>query len=627
MIEYSWLIPIMPIFGFLICLIAGYRYRMGLGQVAIFFMLISFLISLGTFMDVLGGKGPYEASFTWITIGGFDVGFGVLIDSLSAIMVLVVSLLILLIHIYSMGYMVPFIRTNKLSRYFAEMQLFSVGMLGLVIANNLLLMFMFWEIVGLCSYLLIGYFYRKPEAAKAAMKAFLVTRAGDVMFMIGTFVLFVYAGTFNLVELFEAAPGMDTGIITFAAIMLFGGAIGKSAQFPLHVWLPDAMEGPTTVSALIHAATMVKAGVYLVARNYPLFVLSPDAMTTVAYIGGFTALFAATMALVMVDIKKVIAYSTISQLGYMFLALGAGSIFAGMFHLVNHAFFKALLFLAAGSVINACMTNDIREMGGLRKVMPITAFTMLAGSLALSGIPPFSGFFSKDEVILSAFQQGDMILTFLGIAAAALTAFYTFRIWFMAFVGKYRGREHPKENPRVMTSVLTILALFAVFSGLIKWWFEGYMHHFVESYPHAVVENAEHMGTIQLHLIPNMGLMALTVIIAVSAIGIAYLGYVKRAFNPASIRKPLSPIHSILVDKYYMDYLFEELFGGRIGIYTYRVVGWIEKYIVDGIVDGIGKVTMYTGGGLRRIQTGNIHAYLSIVAIGVIIMLLYFGVV
>jgi NADH-quinone oxidoreductase subunit L len=526
-----------------------------------------------------------------------------------------------------MGYMVPFIRTNQLSRYFAEMQLFSVGMLGLVIADNLLLMFMFWEIVGLCSYLLIGYFYRKPEAARAAMKAFLVTRAGDVMFLIGIIVLFVYAGTFSLTELFELAPEMDLTILTFAAVMIFGGAVGKSAQFPLHVWLPDAMEGPTTVSALIHAATMVKAGVYLVARNYPLFVLSPDAMTTVAYIGGFTALFAASMALVMVDIKKVIAYSTISQLGYMFLALGAGSIFAGMFHLMNHAFFKALLFLAAGSVINACMTNDIREMGGLRKVMPVTALTMLAGSLALSGIPPFSGFFSKDEVILSAFQRGDMVLTFFGIAAAALTAFYTFRVWFMAFVGDYRGREHPKENPKIMTSVLTILAIFATITGFIKWWFEGYMHHFIETYPHEVLERAEHIGTIQPHLIPNEGLMVATVVIAATSITIAYLGYVKKVFDPASIRNPLRPIHAMLYDKYYMDYLFEEIFGGRIGLYWARATGWIDKYIVDGIVDGIGKTTMYAGGGLRRIQTGNIQIYLSIVVVGLIAILLYFEVV
>lgn len=626
MIEYSWLIPIMPLFGFIICLIGGYKVRMGYGQVAIFFMFLSWIISVGSFLDVLGGK-TYHTSIVWAIVGGQEIGFGVLIDNLSGIMVAVVSTLILLIHIYSMGYMVPFIRTNQLSRYFAEMQLFSVGMLGLVIADNLLLMFMFWEIVGLCSYLLIGYFYRKPEAARAAMKAFLVTRAGDVMFLIGVIVLFVYAGTFNLLELFELAPGMDVTILTFAVVMLFGGAVGKSAQFPLHVWLPDAMEGPTTVSALIHAATMVKAGVYLVARNYPLFVLSPDAMTTVAYIGGFTALFAASMALVMVDIKKVIAYSTISQLGYMFLGLGAGSIFAGMFHLINHAFFKALLFLAAGSVINACMTNDIREMGGLRKYMPVTAITMLAGSLALSGIPPFSGFFSKDEVILSAFLKGDMILTFFGIAAAALTAFYTFRVWFITFVGDYRGREHPKEGPKTMTVVLSTLAIFATITGLIKWWFEEYMHHFIETYPHEVIEKAEAMHTINLHLVPNEGLMVATVVIAVTSISLAYYGYVKKAFSIESIRNPLRPIHAILADKYYMDYLFEEIFGGRIGLYWARSTGWVDKYIVDGLVDGIGKTTMYGGGGLRNIQTGNIQVYLSIVVIGLIAILLYFGVV
>ena len=619
MIEYSWLIPIMPLFGFIICLTAGYRFTKGLGEVAIFLMFVSFLLSLGAFIDVLNGQ-TYQAKMVWAVVGGKEITFGVLIDQLSALMVLIVSTLILLIHIYSMGYMLPFIKTNRLSRYFAEMQLFSVGMLGLVIADNLLLMFMFWEIVGLCSYLLIGYFYRKPEAAKAQLKAFLVTRAGDVTFLIGIVVLFVYAGTFDLLKLFSLAPEMDNFVLTFAAVMLFGGAIGKSAQFPLHVWLPDAMEGPTTVSALIHAATMVKAGVYLVARTYPLFAMSSEALTIVAYIGGFTALFAATMALVMVDIKKVIAYSTISQLGYMFLALGTGSLFAGMFHLMNHAFFKALLFLAAGSVINACMTNDIREMGGLRKLMPITAYTMLAGSLALAGIPPFSGFFSKDEVILAAYNTGDMVLAFFGVAAAALTAFYIFRVWFLAFTGEYRGREHPKESPAVMTSVLAILAIFAFSTGFAKTWLESYMEHFIEtSYPHEVVKE----GYMQLVLEPNEALMALTVVIAVASITIAYLGYVRR-IPIYRIRDMFKPIHTLLYEKYYMDYLFEDIFGGRLGIYWARLTGWFDRVVIDGVVDGTGRFMLGSGGVLRRIQTGNVQYYLSVVLLGVMALIFYF---
>src|SRR5438034_6935428 len=467
----------------------------------------SLVLSLYVFVQVLL-QGALGGSFTeivtgyvWLpSIGGAEIRISILIDNLSSLMLVLVSFLCLLIFVYSLAYMHE---DEGKARYYAEVSLFATGMLGTVSADNFLQLLIFWEIMGLCSYLLIGFWYHKPEAAAAAKKAFLVTRVGDVLFLVAVLIIW---NEFHSLRFDVIAPQvglLNPQLLTLIPLLLFGGAVGKSAQFPLHTWLPDAMEGPTTVSALIHAATMVKAGVYLTARSFIFLVpLAPGveppftAILVIAGIGGFTALFAATMAVVNTDIKRVLAFSTISQLAYMFLGLGAGAYVmatqasrgeevnsagysAALYHLFNHAFFKALLFLSAGSVIHAVNTNDMREMGGLSKAMPTTSKVMLLGSLALAGIVPFSGFFSKGEILSVTFDAGAdhpgfYLLFAFGIVTAFLTAFYAFRLWFMTFHGEYRGHEHPHESPRVMTTPLMILAGFALVSGLLAYPMQGF---------------------------------------------------------------------------------------------------------------------------------------------------------
>jgi len=455
-LELAWLIPVLPVVAFLVIAFLGRRLWEGGAAVALVLVGAAAVLAAGVVLDVQHLDHPFEMRQQWLLVDlqsgpvAFDVG--VYVDNLTALMLIVVTSVSFLVILYSTAYMHG---DAGVRRYYAEITLFVGVMLGLVLANNFLLMFIMWELVGLCSYLLIGFWYRKPSAASAAKKAFLVTRIGDIFFLAGILILAALFHSLNYTDLFSAhlAPE-QSGLLTLALLCIFGGAVGKSAQFPLHVWLPDAMEGPTTVSALIHAATMVKAGVYLVARSYPLLVQSPDALLVVAVVGGFTALFAATMALTAYDVKRVLAYSTISQLAYMFLALGIGAAgvaawhgyTAGTFHLGSHAFSKALLFLAAGSVIHAVGTNDMRYMGGLRRIMPITSLAMLVGALSLAGIPPFSAFWSKDEILAEAFSAWThgggsvfLLLYVMGLATAFLTAFYMFRLWFMTFGGEYRG--------------------------------------------------------------------------------------------------------------------------------------------------------------------------------------------
>ncbi len=422
-------------------------------------------------MEVLAAPGHElpVPDINWVIIdGGLTIHLGLMVDSLTAVMLIVVTVVSLMVQIYSQGYMHG---DPGYHRYFAFMSLFTGSMLGLVLADNLLFIYVFWEMVGLCSYLLIGFWFHRPAAANAAKKAFIVTRLGDFGFLAAILLLFFNTGTFDIAELHTLAiTGALAGTtLTWAAIGIFAGAAGKSAQFPLHVWLPDAMEGPTPVSALIHAATMVAAGVFLVARTFPSFAHSVEALTTVAVIGGFTAIFAATMGLVMTDIKRVLAYSTISQLGYMMLGLGVGGVAIGIFHLFNHAFFKALLFLGAGSVNHATGTFDMRLMGGLRKVMPWTYATFLIASLSLAGIWPLSGFWSKDE-ILAASLQSQPILFALAMITVFMTAFYMFRVVFLTFGGEYRGgspeaHSKPHESPSVMVMPMVVLAILAVVSG------------------------------------------------------------------------------------------------------------------------------------------------------------------
>jgi NADH-quinone oxidoreductase subunit L len=685
-VEYSWIIIVAPLISFVLCFLMGRHQWEGGALMAIAAVGVSSVLSLLLFIHILiqgaiGGAVEIEvALFNWIGTpqAGRVVTIGLLLDNLGALMLLLVSFLSLLIVIYSVGYM--HLEPSGKQRYYGEVSLFIAGMLGTVSANNFLQLLIFWEIMGLCSYLLIGFWFYKPEAAAAAKKAFLVTRVGDVMFLAGILALFIIYGSFNILEIRHATEASgtfpaflaDRGLPLFLGfwipILIFGGAVGKSAQFPLHGWLPDAMEGPTTVSALIHAATMVKGGVYLVARSLPLFTGSTDAALVVAAIGGFTALFAATHALAQNDIKRVLAYSTISQLGYMFLGLGAAGYAlalaaaqgthdphaqegysASLFHLMNHAFFKALLFLGAGSVIHAVHTNDMRLMGGLRKAMPITSLTMLLGALSIAGIPPLSGFWSKDAVLESTFLLVEANPVFLGlwvmgIATAFLTAFYMFRLWYMTFHGSPRwaavpeeAREQhkltegavvhespperspaalapevhggPHESPPVMTSVLGVLALFAVGSGLLIFPLGGFTNLIF-------FEEAERVGAVEILIrlfarFPAVTLTATSLLVALAGIGLATLVYA-RGRPIAAVDRPTGvSVRRVLERRYYFDDFYNGI--GTHVVYGFaRANDWFDRNVVDGLVNGIATATLALARGFdfldRRVVDGAINS-------------------
>ena len=686
MFEYAWLIIVLPLLGFLIAGLAGRSFGRHVGWVSVGTIGGAFVVSLYLLIEVLG-KEAIGGGFTPVTVEGIEwvpgVEFNLLVDNLSAFMLALVSLLSTLIALYSIGYMA---HEEGKPRYFAEICLFVAGMLGTVSADNFLQLLIFWEIMGLCSYLLIGFWYHKPEAASAAKKAFLVTRIGDVLFLFGVIAIFVTFGTLNLLELPEkiaatfGMPGFDPRLMTVIPLLLFGGAVGKSAQFPLHVWLPDAMEGPTPVSALIHAATMVKAGVYLVARSFiflvPTHEVAPGvhevlepavpwtAILVIAVIGGFTAFFAATMALANYDIKRVLAFSTISQLAYMFLGLGAGAWFlaehgiaegstvgysAALFHLTNHAFFKALLFLAAGSVIHAVHTNDMREMGGLRKHMPVTAITMLLGSLALAGFPGFSGFWSKDEILKVTFEVGEANVVFLalyvlGITTAFLTAFYTFRLWFMTFSGRFRGHheEHVHESPGVMTGPLAVLAVFTVASGAFAFLTNGWSNLIFYG------EHTAESPLVGLTTFPGLPLAALSVAVALAGIGLAYLVYHRRTIPAASFTRSSAGarVHRLLLNRYYMDHGYNQL--ARHGVMGLAAAAdWFDRKVIDGVVNAIGRGGLAVAGAsdwfdrkvidgtvnafslstvrgsltLQRPQTGRVQNYAAVVVLGLSIVI------
>src|SRR3954454_12710779 len=470
-----WLIPLFPLLGFLVNGLFGRRLsKSAVNIAAILSVAVSFLYVVLAIQRLYPLNTPYvEHGFTWIQSGFFNVGFDLLLDRLTSVMLLVVTGVGLLIHIYAIGYMA---HEEGYARFFAYLNLFMFFMLVLVLASNLLLMFVGWEGVGLCSYLLVGFYFKEKFAGDAANKAFIVNRIGDFGFSLAIFLVVVLFGTLDFGRIVGAVSGMpvetSAHLLTAITLLLFLGAVGKSAQFPLYVWLPDAMAGPTPVSALIHAATMVTAGVYMIARVSFLYDHAPLAMHVVALVGLFTAVFAATIGLVQNDIKKVFAYSTVSQLGYMFLGLGVGAYSAGIFHLMTHAFFKALLFLGAGSVIHGLAgEQDLRHMGGLRKNMPITFVTLLMALVAISGIPPFSGFYSKDALLLAAYQHAPWMY-WVGVITAGMTAFYVFRAVFLTFFGTYRGHHHPHESPAVMTVPLMALALLSLGGGFIdvpKW--------------------------------------------------------------------------------------------------------------------------------------------------------------
>lgn len=625
MVAYAWLVPLFPLVAYLLLLVLGKRAQEGLvAAIGVLFSLASFVVSLLILSNVVakGAEAPYL--FHWLTIGKHIFTMGFEVTPLNALMLVVVTFVASLVLLFSRGYMHG---DERFSVFYQYLCLFVFSMLGLVISPNLLQVYVFWELVGLCSYLLVGFWYFKPEAASAAKKAFIVTRIGDVGLFIGIVLLYVATGTFDYDGIFKAVEAKKfaidwmspEGFITLTAILIFIGAIGKSAQFPLHVWLPDAMEGPTPVSALIHAATMVAAGVYLVARSFPLFAASPTALTVVAVIGGFTAIFAASIGLTQNDIKRVIAYSTVSQLGYMMLGLGVTAYVAGVFHLMTHAFFKALLFLAAGSVIHATDTQDIHKMGGLWRKMPVTAWTFLFGALALSGIPPFAGFWSKDEIVSAAFASGHSFLGILSLVAAFFTAFYIFRVFFLTFAGEYRGGggKQPHESGAVMTIPLTLLAILALTAGWINAPFMG----------NALGKFLMSGGEFGHEFPTSAGTMGLTVVIGLAGILLAWLMYGKGSIQPEHVAKATGPLYRLSFGKFFIDELYHTVIVVPV-VWLGRILNFMDRWIVDGIVTLVGESAYITSLGLKYGQNGQIQTYGLITTLGVAILVavsLYIG--
>jgi len=584
MAQILWLVPALPLLAFPLIVLFGKKMPGKGSYLAILAVLVSFGISLVAFiLKILAKMPPVDISIPWAVVGQAKLNLGILYDPLTAIMLLVVTIVSLMVHIYSIGYMHD---DRRFHWYFAVLALFTAAMLSLVLANNLLQFLISWELMGMCSYLLIGFWYDKPEAMYASKKAFITTRVGDIGLLLGAIMLFWGAKSLHFETIFKFAEegGLSVSFITAACILLFIGAMGKSAQFPLHVWLPDAMAGPTPASALIHAATMVAAGVYLVARCYPLFELAPTALLVVASIGTITALIAATIAVAQSDIKKVLAYSTISQLGYMMAALGVGGYVAGVFHLVTHAFFKSLLFLGSGSVIHALHTQDMYEMGGLSKKMKITTFTFVLASLAIAGIPPLSGFWSKDEILAHAYHGGYYFAYFVLLFTAFLTAFYMFRLCFLTFFGESRNEHaHPHESPPVMAYPLIVLCLFAVFLGFVNApFFSSAFTKFVA--PH------EHI------LKPDYALIAFSVIAALTGIYLASQLYLRKSVSEQVMIEWLGGTYETLkkgyfIDDFYTRFLVEPF--KRFG----ELIGWFDRTVVDGLVNGIGYLAVRSSDG------------------------------
>jgi NADH-quinone oxidoreductase subunit L len=638
--DYAYLIVGLPVLAFVLTIFLGWRLPKGGGFFTVLATFAGFILSFGIFREIYPNNEIVHQSMHWFA----SFNAGILIDPLAIVMLLMVTFVCTLIHTYALGYMEG---DPGMARYFAEAGLFTAAMLGLVFSDNLLQLFIFWELVGLCSYLLIGFWYRKPSAASAAKKAFLVTRVGDVMFLAGIVLLYSNMVKLNLVlpegayllqfqTIYDSLVHIPPDQLTWIALLLFGGAVGKSGQFPLHVWLPDAMEGPTTVSAMIHAATMVTAGVYLVARMFPLFYAAPDALMVVAYIGAFTALFAATMGLVMFDIKRVLAYSTVSQLGYMMAALGFGAavgataVGVSMFHLIGHSFFKALLFLCAGSVIHAVSTNDMREMGGVLRSMKWTGLTMLAGSLTLAGFPLTTGFFSKDEIIILAFENGAFGLGWIPyvfvILAALLTAIYTFRLWFLTFDGEPRSDYHKHESPWIMLGPLVILAVFALFMGMPT---QGQFYDYVgNNFEHFGVDFEElaHIGGHHVehgHVHEPFIFKILPIIVGVGGIIIAALFYSRwKRFDPSMITSERDPLRRILLKRYYQNEIYTLWFAEKVVYGIALVSNMIDLKIIDGAVNKISAVSVGFGGTLRKVQTGVIQNYITAIVLGLAALLI-----
>ncbi len=616
-------IPFLPLAAFVLTLLFGRHLGSRAHWLPIIAVLLSLCCACLTFVRVQAGEIVDVDLYTWVSSGDFRVSVGFLVDQLSAVMLLVVTSVSALVHIYSVGYMRG---EEGYYRFFAYLSLFTFSMLMLVLGNNFLQLFFGWEAVGLSSYLLIGFHYEKESAANAGKKAFIVNRLGDFGFLLGILLLCTQCGSLHYAEVFDktqglaATPiqllGVEVFVPTLIALLLFCGAIGKSAQFPLHVWLPDAMEGPTPVSALIHAATMVTAGVFLVARCNPIFALSPFALDCIAVLGALTALFAATIALVQTDIKRVVAYSTVSQLAYMFIACGVGACSAGIFHLFTHAFFKALLFLGCGSVILGMHhAQDLRCMGGLKKDMPITYWTFLLASLSISGMPPFAGFFSKDEILLMAFNAGSPAGHFafgVGLLVAFLTAFYSFRLLFLVFHGEFRGsaeqKRHVRESPPVMTLPLLLLAVGAVASGWLGipralggsgWW-----GHFLDPV----------LGHPQVHSSHTTELLLMVVSVAAGAAGIvlAFFLYRRHPELPAVLANRFAGLYRLVRNKYFVDELYERIIVRPTLWCSRRVLlQVVDMRAIEGVVNGLPRLIGALGQRLRGLQDGVVSHYLA----------------
>ncbi len=637
MINYLFLVPALPLAGATINAIFSRKFpRWLVSTIAVGAVGAAFVIALLEFFMLLGAPEPRAFNvplYSWIPVGDFQIDFAFLLDPLSALMLLVVTGVGFLIHVYSMGYME---HDENYGRFFTYLNLFVFSMLVLVLGNNYLLMYVGWELVGLCSFLLISFWFTKPSAAAAGKKAFITTRIGDFGFGLGVILIFVTFGSLNFADVFTKAEMFKIGapVITTITLLLFAGAVGKSAQLPLYVWLPDAMEGPTPVSALIHAATMVTAGVYMVARSHVLFELAPFSSSVVAWIGGLTALFAATIALVQMDLKRVLAYSTISQLGYMFLGVGVTAYGAGVFHLMTHAFFKALLFLAAGSVMHA-MNNviDMRQLGGLRKKMPWTYATFFVAALAIAGVPGLAGFFSKDEILAAAFEANPALWA-IGLFTAGLTAFYMFRAFFLTFHTEPRwpkaeaahgdhdghGAWHgPHESPATMTvplALLAVLSALAGYVGLPKVIGTNLLEEYFAPLFGKVAESA-----VALPASTEWMLIGASVAAGLIGIGVAYWFYIASPDIPKNLAKQFSGVYNLLWHKYYVDELYSAVFvepGRKLAMFLWQV---IDKQVIDGTANGLARTMGAISGVLRGWQSGYARAYALVMLAGVVIVI------
>lgn len=623
MIKLVALIPLFPLLGFLINGFFGKKISKGLsGAIASIAVLASFIVSVMIFIELQGSEQKENVVniFSWINSGTLTIPFEFLIDPLSSWFLLIITGIGFLIHVYSTAYMHD---DEGFARFFTYLNLFVFFMLLLVLGNNYLITFVGWEGVGLCSYLLIGFWYKNTAYNNAAKKAFIMNRIGDLGFLLGIILIFVTFGSISYTEIFDKAGTVPTSTITAIALLLFVGAMGKSAQLPLYTWLPDAMAGPTPVSALIHAATMVTAGIFMVVRSNVFYSISEVASETVAVVGVVTALFAATIGLFQNDIKKILAYSTVSQLGLMFLGLGVGAYSSAVFHVTTHAFFKALLFLGAGSVIHAMGgEQDIRKMGGLAGKIKITFVTMLIATIAISGIPPFSGFFSKDEILAHAYEHSKTLWLF-GQIASILTAFYMFRLIFLTFFGKFRGtheqEHHLHESPAAMTIPLIILAVLSVLGGLLGlpefWHLPNWMHNNLEPIIKHPSDSILDHGT-------EWMLMGFAVLSALAAIYATYVVYMKNKVLPPAKEEQLKPWQRVIYNKYYVDEFYDAVIRKPLDLISEAFYKFFDKQIIDGIVNGVGTSVKTIGSSIRYLQNGNIGFYLMSMAMGVVLIIL-----